>query len=161
MTSETAIDPDRGDLAIRPLQAADYEAWLALWRGYQAFYQTDIDAGTSATTWRRLLDAAEPMGCEVATLDGRPVGIVHYLTHRSTWTQGDYCYLQDLYVDPSLRGRGIGRALIARVYERASALGCSRVWWLTHETNTDAMKLYDQVADRSGFVQYRKLFKPR
>jgi len=84
---------------------------------------------------------------------------VHYLSHRSTWTAGNYCYLQDLFVDQGLRGKGIGRALIEHVYDRAREMGCSRVWWLTHETNTDAMKLYDKVADRSGFVQYRKLFK--
>ncbi|MGE0803029.1 MAG: N-acetyltransferase family protein, partial [Lautropia sp.] len=126
----------------------------------QTFYRTDIDAETTSETWRRFNDPAEPMWCAVAVLDGRLIGIVHYLTHRTTWTRGDYCYLQDLFVDPTLRARGVGRALIRYVYERAAALGCSRVWWLTHETNTDAMKLYDQVADRSGFVQYRKLFKP-
>ena len=108
-------------------------------------------------TWQRLMNDAEPMWCAVAELDDKPVGIVHYLSHRSTWTSGNYCYLQDLFVDPNLRAQGIGRALIQHVYDRAAEMGCSRVWWLTHETNTDAMKLYDKVADRSGFVQYRKL----
>ena len=99
------------------------------------------------------------MWCAVAELDNHPVGIVNYLSHRSTWTSGNYCYLQDLFVKQGLRGKGIGRALIEHVYARAAEIGCSRVWWLTHETNTDAMKLYDKVADRSGFVQYRKLFR--
>ena len=143
--------------AIRQATPADHQTWLVLWRGYQAFYKVSIDEATTATTWQRLLDDAEPMWCAVAERGGKPVGIVHYLTHRSTWTAGNYCYLQDLFVDPALRGKGIGRALIQYVYARAADIGASRVWWLTHETNTDAMKLYDQVADRSGFVQYRKL----
>jgi len=144
---------------IRLATPADYQAWRELWLGYQAFYKVVIDEPTTAMTWQRLMNDAEPMWCAVAEIDDKPVGIVHYLSHRSTWTSGNYCYLQDLFVDQGLRGKGIGRALIAHVYDRARDMGCSRVWWLTHETNTDAMKLYDQVADRSGFVQYRKLFK--
>lgn len=147
------------EVIIRLATPADHLAWLDLWRGYQSFYKVDIDAATTAVTWQRLLDDAEPMWCAVAQVDGKPVGLVHYLTHRSTWTVGDYCYLQDLFVEPGRRAQGIGRLLILHVYERAGAMGCSRVWWLTHETNIDAMKLYDQVADRSGFVQYRKLFR--
>ena len=146
-------------LTIRLATPADHLAWLELWRGYQAFYRVDIDPATTAMTWQRLLDEGEPMWCAVAEIEGKLAGIVHYLTHRSTWTTGDYCYLQDLFVDPGLRAQGIGRTLIHHVYERAAAMDCSRVWWLTHETNTDAMKLYDRVADRSGFVQYRKLFR--
>lgn len=142
---------------VRLATPADHRDWLELWRGYQAFYKVAIDDATTAMTWQRLLNDAEPMWCAVAELDARPVGIVHYLAHRSTWTSGNYCYLQDLFVDPRLRARGIGRTLIRHVYDRATDMGCSRVWWLTHETNSDAMKLYDQVADRSGFVQYRKL----
>lgn len=145
-------------VAIRQATPADHQDWLVLWRGYQAFYKVAIDDATTAMTWQRLLNDAEPMWCAVAELRGKPVGIVHFLTHRSTWTSGNYCYLQDLFVDPRLRAKGIGRALIQHVDARSREMGCSRVWWLTHETNTDAMKLYDQVADRSGFVQYRKLF---
>jgi GNAT superfamily N-acetyltransferase len=146
------------DPVIRQATPADHQSWLVLWHGYQTFYKVAIDEATTAATWQRFLDEAEPMWCAVAELGGKPVGIVHYLSHRSTWTSGNYCYLQDLFVDPGLRARGIGRALIRYVYERAADIGCSRVWWLTHEGNTDAMKLYDQVADRSGFIQYRKLF---
>ncbi len=145
------------EVIIRLATPADHLAWLDLWRGYQSFYKVNIDAATTAVTWQRLLDDAEPMWCAVAQVDGKPVGLVHYLTHRSTWTVGDYCYLQDLFVEPGRRAQGIGRLLILHVYERAGAMGCSRVWWLTQETNSDAMKLYDQVADRSGFVQYRRM----
>ncbi len=89
--------------------------------------------------------------------DGRLVGIVHLVFHRSTWTAGPYCYLQDLFTAEEARGRGVGRALIEAVYARAREEGASRVHWLTHETNAEARLLYDRIADRSGFIQYRKL----
>ncbi|MDH4568218.1 GNAT family N-acetyltransferase [Pseudomonas sp. BN414] len=144
-------------LEIRPLCAADYAAWLPLWQGYQRFYKTEIPAETTAVTWQRFLDPAEPMHAAVAWQDGKAVGMVHFIYHRSCWTTGDYCYLQDLYVAEGLRGGGIGRQLIEHVYAQARTAGISRVHWLTHETNTDAMQLYDRIADRSGFVQYRKI----
>ena len=91
------------------------------------------------------------------TESGRAIGMVHWIFHRSTWTAGDYCYLQDLYVDADVRGTGAGRALIEHVYAEAAAKPtASRVYWLTHETNANAMQLYDRIADRSGFIQYRK-----
>lgn len=144
-----------GAPVIRPLLAADRAEWERLWRGYQAFYEVDLPAATTDITFARLLDPAEPMGCFVAVRGGTLVGIVNFIFHRSTWTSGDYCYLQDLFVSPSVRAGGLGRELIAAVVERAKAQGASRVHWLTHETNTRAMMLYDQVAERSGFVQYR------
>jgi GNAT superfamily N-acetyltransferase len=97
------------------------------------------------------------MHCAVAEVDKKIVGLVHYIQHRSCWTVGDYVYLQDLFVDTSARGHGAGRALIEFVYAKAEEAGASRVWWLTHETNTDAMLLYDRIAEKSGFLQYRKL----
>jgi len=109
-------------------------------------------------TWARLHEPAEPMHVLGAFLDDSLVGIVHYIFHRSTWTIGDYCYLQDLFVAEGARNLGVGRALILAVEERARASGASRVYWLTHETNADARVLYDRLAERSGFIQYRKLF---
>lgn len=155
------MSTDRPDPTIRLATPGDHAAWLPLWQGYQRFYKTQIDDETAAFTWQRVLDPGVPMHCALAEVevDGKPtvVGLVHYLSHASFWTRGDYCYLQDLFVSDAIRARGIGRHLIDHVYRAAAAAGCSRVWWLTHESNTDAMKLYDQVADRSGFVQYRKL----
>ncbi len=145
-------------VTIRPLASADQDAWWPLWRGYLAFYEAAIPDGVSAITWGRLLDPAEPMGGALAWDGARALGLVHHIRHRSCWTAGDYLYLQDLFVAEGTRGGGIGRALIEHVYDVARALGCSRVHWLTHETNIDAMKLYDRIGDRSGFVQYRKLF---
>ncbi|MDF3934619.1 GNAT family N-acetyltransferase [Pseudomonas citronellolis] len=144
-------------LDIRLVSADDHAAWLPLWQGYQRFYKTSIDEATSALTWQRFLDPAEPMHAALAWRDGEAVGMVHYIFHRSCWTQGDYVYLQDLYVHEGLRGGGVGRELIEHVYAAARAAGASRVHWLTHESNTDAMHLYDRIADRSGFVQYRKI----
>lgn len=145
-------------LHIRPFTPEDRQAWEPLWQGYQTFYKTSLPAEATEATWLRLNDPAEPMHGLAAVLDGRIVGIVHYIYHRSTWTTGDYCYLQDLFTAENARGRGVGRALIEAVYERAQAHGASRVYWLTHETNTDAQALYDKVAARSGFIQYRKVF---
>ena len=90
---------------------------------------------------------------------GQLIGMVHYIQHRSCWTTGDYIYLQDLFVKPDIRGKGVGRALIQHVYTAAADAGASRVWWLTHESNSDAMQLYDRIADKSGFIQYRKLMR--
>ena len=144
---------------VIPLRPPDHAAWLPLWRGYQAFYEVDIPADVTTITWARMLDPAEPMAGALAFEGAEAVGLVHTIRHRSTWTVGDYVYLQDLFVAAGGRGRGIGRALIEHVCALAREAGCSRVHWLTHETNTDAMVLYDRVAERSGFVQYRKLFK--
>lgn len=145
-------------IEIRALTPADHDAWMPLWSGYQAFYKADIAPEVSAVTWARLLDPAEPMEGALAWDGDAAVGLAHTIRHRSCWTIGDYCYLQDLFVREGLRGGGIGRLLIDHAGERARDAGCSRVHWLTHETNTDAMKLYDRVADRSGFIQYRQLF---
>ncbi len=145
-------------IQIRPFRSGDRESWEPLWQGYLTFYKSTVPSEVTDTTWRRLNDAAEPIHGLAAVLDGRIVGIVHYIFHRSTWTTGDYCYLQDLFTAEEARGRGAGRALIEGVYERAQAQGASRVYWLTHETNTSAQALYDRLATRSGFIQYRKLF---
>lgn len=150
-----------GAIEILPLRADDHAQWLSLWRGYQAFYKADIPDAVSAVTWARLLDPAEPMAGALAWRGDIAVGLVHHIRHRSCWTVGDYCYLQDLFVAPETRGGGIGRALIEHVYAVAEAAGCARVYWLTHETNGDAMQLYDRIGDRSGFVQYRHLFPGR
>ena len=143
---------------IRPIRADERAEWESLWQNYQAFYKVVISDQTTAVTWARLHDPAEPMEVLGAYLDERLCGIVHYLFHRSCWTTGDYCYLQDLFVAEGARNLGLGHALILAVEDRARAAGASRIYWLTHETNADARVLYDRLAERSGFIQYRKLF---
>ena len=145
-------------MTIRQLGATDKDAWLPLWQKYLAFYQTELSPTTIETAWQRLLTPTEPMFALGAFSDNRLLGIVHIIYHRSTWTEGNYCYLQDLFTDEAARGQGVGTALIEAVYARAKADGASRVYWLTHETNDTARRLYEKIAVRSGFIQYRKIF---
>ena len=146
---------------IRTLRGEDYPAWKPLWDAYNAFYgragATALDPEISATTWSRFLDASEPMHALVADRAGKLLGLAHFLYHRSTTQVEPTCYLQDLYTLESARGQGIGRSLIQGVCDRARAAGTRRVYWQTHETNATAMRLYDRVAEKSGFVVYRRL----
>jgi GNAT superfamily N-acetyltransferase len=143
---------------IRDLAQDDRPGWEKLWAGYLEFYQSSLDPAVTDATFARLLDPAEPMFALVAEdADTHDlIGLVHCVLHRGTWTIGDFCYLEDLFTAPAARGRGVGRALIEAVYARADELKCERVYWLTHETNTTARKLYDQVAQNRGFIQYRR-----
>lgn len=148
------------DLTVRPPKVDEFDAWRRLWQGYNAFYKrtgpTAVPDEITRLTWDRFFDAYEPMHCLVAEAGGRLIGLTHYIFHRNTTMRGPVCYLQDLFTDADLRGKGVGRALIEAVYARAREAGSPRVYWQTHETNATAMRLYDQVADRSGFVVYRK-----
>jgi GNAT superfamily N-acetyltransferase len=149
------------NLLIRPVTRGDYDQWLPLWDGYNKFYgrsgETALDPEITRTTWMRFFDASEPVNALVAESDGELLGLTHYIFHRSTTAIGPVCYLQDLFTTETARGKGVARALINRVYEQAKIAGASRVYWHTHETNLTAMLLYDKVAERSGFVVYRKL----
>jgi GNAT superfamily N-acetyltransferase len=131
-----------------------------LWDGYNEFYgrsgPTALPDEITAVTWARFFDETEPVHALVAELDGSLVGLTHYLFHRSTTALAPICYLQDLFTSPAARGKGVGRALIEGVYDRARAAGSARVYWQTHETNQTAQKLYERVAERSGFIVYRK-----
>jgi len=143
---------------VRSVTNEDFAQWLPLWEGYNRFYERPVfSREITQVTWSRFLDAYEPMYALVAERNGELLGLVHYLFHRSTISVAPDCYLRDLYTNEAARGHGIGRALIEGVYERAKVAGCPRVYWQTHETNLTAMKLYDKVAERSGFVVYRKL----
>ena len=125
---------------------------------FMSILATKLPPENTEVAWKRFHDPDEPMFLLGAYVDGKLTGIVQYLFHRSTWTPGNYCYLQDLFVTESGRGHGVGRALIEAVYEKAKQAGASRVHWLTQTTNAQARILYDQVADNSGFMQYRKIF---
>jgi GNAT superfamily N-acetyltransferase len=144
------------NILVRAARNDEYDTWLPLWRGYQGFYKVDIADAVSRITWQRFFDEREPMHCDLAEVDGTVRGLVHSIDHRSCWFDKPVCYLQDLFVEPALRGQRLGRRLIEHVYAEAAARGCARVYWLTHESNVDAMQLYDRIADKPGFVQYRK-----
>lgn len=149
-------------LTIRSVTRQDFDQWLPLWEGYNVFYgrsgATALAAEITQTTWARFFDAYEPVHALVAEGQGQLLGIAHYLFHRSTTSIEPSCYLQDLFTSDASRGKGVGKALIIGVYEQARIAGAARVYWQTHEANLTAMKLYDKVAERSGFVVYRHLF---
>jgi GNAT superfamily N-acetyltransferase len=144
---------------VRAIRRADFPEWTELWEGYNAFYgragETALAAEITGMTWSRFFDAYEPMHALVAEVAGRIVGLAHFLYHRSTIQIPPTCYLADLFTADAVRGQGVGRALIGAVYAHAKLAGSPRVYWQTHETNTVAMRLYDQVAERSGFLAYR------
>ena len=143
---------------VRTLEQSDHADWRRLWTAYLGFYNTTVGEEVYATTWKRLFAQGEfePKGF-VARLDGKAVGLTHYLYHRSCWSEVNNCYLQDLFADPDVRGKGVGRALIMAVHDAAGRLGVTNVYWMTHETNATARKLYDSVARRTGFIEYDML----
>ena len=143
---------------IRPVGEGERAAWEPLWRGYLDFYKASQAPDATDIAWRRIHDPNEPMFALGAYVDGKLLGIGHYLYHRSFWTSGDYCYLQDLFVTEAARNHGLARALIEAIYVKAKEEGASLVYWNTHETNATARALYEKVAERSGFIQYRKVF---
>jgi GNAT superfamily N-acetyltransferase len=141
--------------AISPVRPEDRAEWLELFRGYLTFYETALDPQTVDATFARIVDPAGDLSGALARDDeGRAIGLVHWLTHASTWTTADYCYLEDLFVAPGARRSGTGAALIEHVRDWAAAHGSEKVYWLTAETNAAARALYDQVAARSGFLHY-------
>ena len=143
-------------IQIRPVSQQDHAAWLPLWHAYLAFYKTELPDAVSASTWQRFLDPSEPTNAALAWLDDKAVGMVHFIYHRSNWSIENSCYLQDLLVTPETRGTGIGHQLIEFVYATAKEDGCCKVHWLTHENNATAIQLYERIAERPGFIQFRK-----
>jgi GNAT superfamily N-acetyltransferase len=143
---------------VRRLEEKDKAAWLPLFKGYIAFYKATVADDVIETTWRRLVAGALDFHIALVAVDDTdtPVGLAHILFHRSTWSPTHYCYLEDLFVDPERRLKGAGRALIEATYKEADARGCTRTYWATQEFNYRARALYDQVATKSVFVQYRR-----
>lgn len=145
---------------IRAAERGDFPAWKVLWDGYNAFYgrsgETALPHEITQMTWSRFFDAYEPMHALVAEDSGQLLGLAHFLYHRSTIHIAPTCYLQDLFTVEEARGKGVGRALIDAVYRLAAQAGAPRVYWQTHESNRTAMALYEKVAEKSGFIVYRK-----
>jgi GNAT superfamily N-acetyltransferase len=146
---------------VRPIQEADFSSWKVLWDGYNAFYgrsgATALDPEITAATWQRFFDGYEPVHALVAeSAEGGLLGLAHYLFHRSTLSLGPSCYLNDLFTAEAARGKGVGRALIEAVHQRAVEAGAGRLYWHTQTDNATARRLYDAVAEDSGFMVYRK-----
>jgi GNAT superfamily N-acetyltransferase len=141
-------------LAIVAVTAEHKAGWLAMWEGYLTFYKEDLPPVQTELTWQRLLDSDFNLHGFVAVRDGRVVGLTNYSFTNSTWDDAPNIYLEDLFVDESIRGEGIGRALIDAVTDVARSNGSKRVRWITHNTNATARRLYDQVAELSDFVMY-------
>ena len=144
--------------AIRDIRKEDRPNWEPLWAGNHAFYESTLASEISDATFARFLDPHSNLFALVAERDddGALLGIVQCVLHDHGWSQKKFCYLEDLFVAPETRGAGVGRALIEAVYARADANDWGRVYWLTHETNATARRLYDQIAKNSGFIQYRR-----
>ncbi|MDD2058905.1 GNAT family N-acetyltransferase [Pseudomonas sp. GD03860] len=147
-------------VTVRAVQAGDYPQWLDLWLAYQDFYQVSLGEAVSQATFKRFLDPDEPMVAAVAVHNGEVVGMVNAVLHRSTWSEADFCYLEDLYVAPSVRGAGAGKSLIEWVQAFARQHQCGRLYWHTHHSNKRAQKLYDWVAQNSGCIEYRMSVAP-
>jgi GNAT superfamily N-acetyltransferase len=147
-------------LQVRDAAPGDFDRWLPLWDGYNSFYgrsgPTALPREITQTTWSRFFDAGEPVHALLAEADGKLVGLAHYLFHRSTTAIAATCYLQDLFASEEARGRGVATALIEEVYNRASQAGAPRVYWQTHETNERARRLYERLAQRTGFIVFAK-----
>lgn len=145
-------------LVIRPLAAGDEGEWRRLWTDYLTFYESSVSEDVYRSTFARLLssDAHEFNGL-IADLGGKPVGLTHYLFHRHCWSIENVCYLQDLYADPDVRGKGIGRALIEAVYKAADALKSPNVYWLTQDFNVTARQLYDRIGEKTPFIKYKRI----
>jgi GNAT superfamily N-acetyltransferase len=145
-------------ITVRRLEAKDKAAWLPLFKGYITFYKSSIADDVIEETWQRLLSGAEHVHRGLVAVDAadQPIGLAHILFHRSTWSKTWYCYLEDLFVRPDIRAKGVGEALIQAVYAEADARGTTRVYWSTQEFNYRARGLYDKVATKSPFIQYRR-----
>ncbi len=143
-------------MRTRTLRVSDHAAWRRLWHGYVDFYQAKVSDEQTVLTWDRLLDTRDPLHGIVAQEAGEVVGFAHCFMHGSTWSEQGYCYLEDLFVDPLMRGRGIARSLIEASSAFAASQGAEKLYWLTAETNYAARMLYDKVAKRSGFIHYER-----
>ncbi len=144
-------------ITIRPLRPEDRIEWARLWTGYLEYYKTSVPEAVYDSAFARLLgDDPQDFSCLIAEVDGRPVGLVHFLFHRHNWKIENVCYLQDLYTDPSVRGQGAGRALIEAVYAAADANGTPAFYWLTQDFNAEGRRLYDRIGQVTPFIRYNR-----
>lgn len=143
-------------IKIVPLEQISQSQWLPLWQAYQEFYKTKLNEELNNFTWQRLTNPGfNQMYGFAAMLGQQVVGIVHVVEHDSCWTLRPYAYLQDLFTGKEYRGQGVARGLIEHIYQVAQQRNCERVYWLTQESNHQAQVLYNKVARKTEFIQYR------
>ena len=141
-------------ITVRAATAADEPGWRELWAGYNAFYVATVLEPITQSTWRRVLDPAAPVLGRVAESDGRVVGFSNSVLHESTWAAAPICYLEDLFVDPAVRGKGVGRLLLQDLVELARQSGWPTLYWHTRGSNATARRLYDTFTSADDFVRY-------
>ncbi|WOE31742.1 MULTISPECIES: GNAT family N-acetyltransferase [unclassified Acinetobacter] len=142
-------------IQVIPVQQQDYAQWLDYWRAYQEFYQVCLSDDVTQMTWQRFFDETVPIYAAVIKQHERILGFVHYVIHRSTWAIENFCYLEDLYVSPEVRGQQLGKRLIEYVQQQAKMQHCARLYWHTQAVNHTAQKLYDWIAEKPGVIEYR------
>jgi len=140
---------------VRDIREADAQDWRRLWARYNDFYQASVPAEVTEHTLRRLLDPASNLIGRIAEIDKRVAGFSVSVLHDSSWTISPICYLEDLFVDPSLRGAGVGRALIQDLIDLGRARGWSRLYWVTRANNERERRLYDSFVEADDFVRYQ------
>nr|WP_279116148.1 GNAT family N-acetyltransferase [Enterobacter soli] len=141
-------------VTVRAVRAEDYPQWRPLWDGYTHFYDCVLDESVTASTWERALDPYSSMFCRVAESEGRVIGFAMCVLHEGTWSTAPLCYLEDLFVDATLRGAGTGQALIDALMEEGKREGWSKLYWVTRQNNP-ARKLYDRFGEADDYVRYR------
>ena len=147
----------KNDIIIRPLVQSDEADWRRLWTAYLEYYESSVTEAVYVTTFERLIDADNTKQCAALAVQGdTPIGLVHWIYHPHNWKIEDVIYLQDLYTDPTVRGTGVGRTLIEHVYDVADQSETPTVYWMTQEFNTTARLLYDRIAAKTVFVQYKR-----
>jgi GNAT superfamily N-acetyltransferase len=155
LNSRSSPEAAGAAVELRLVAPGEFDQWLPLWQGYQAFYGIELDEPTTRTTWARIIDESEVVFGAMAWQAGQAVGLAHWLFHRSTWSVSNDCYLNDLFVAPPQRRLGVARRLIDFAAQAARSAGCGQMYWLTHETNASAIGLYRQIAERTGFLDFR------
>ena len=142
-------------VSVRPIEARDEARWRVLWDGYCRFYARELSEAITQHTWKRIMDASIPVYAIVAEREGDGViGMCNYVIHENTWTLTPVCYLEDLFVEPGKRAKGVGKALIDWLVAGMAKNGWSRIYWHTRENNYRARGLYDKYTAQSGFVRY-------
>lgn len=143
-------------IRIRRLEARDEARWKQLFKAYIDFYGDAVPAQVVVSTFERLVAGQDLVGLVAIDANDTPVGLANLVFHPATWSASCHCYLEDLYVEPALQGRGAGRLLIDATYTEADSRGADRTYWFTRGDNVQARKLYDKLATLSPFVQYRR-----